>query len=81
MKKLCEMSMKEIDEKGRDIPEGNLSRVSLSQKINFSSMYLIKLSHFMDLESKKPYGQTVLKDAIYKTLESFISGAQSTASK
>jgi hypothetical protein len=75
------MSIKELNERGRDIPEGTLSRVSLKQRVNFSSMYLIKLTNFFDQESRKPYGQTVLKDGIYKALESFISGAQSTSSK
>jgi hypothetical protein len=53
----------------------------LSQRANFSSIYLIKLTHFLDLESRNPYGQTVLREGIYKTLEAFISGAQNSFSK
>ncbi len=42
------MNNKELKSKGRDIPEGTLSKIKLSHKINFSSMYLIKLTNFID---------------------------------
>jgi hypothetical protein len=75
------MNTKELNEKGRDIQEGTLSKVNLSQRKKFSSIYFIKLTNFVDQDSKKPYGQTILKNSISRVLNSFIGDVQEMLSK
>ena len=55
--------------------------VRLSRKMNFSSMYLIKLTNFIDAQSRKPYGQTLLRDSISKILDDFISASQNVSNR
>ena len=79
MRKLRELNDKQVKEKGRNIAEGTLSKIRLNDKpgkLNFFRLYFIKLTNFIDQESKNPHGQAILKGAIQNIVENIVSKSE-----